>query len=84
MSDKIDTLAMTFVVKPVFVAPSEPGWWLWEVSRVDPTDPAGRRVLMESTSRWRWLAIARALHFAWLSRNNRWTRHIINPSESAS
>lgn len=66
------TVAFQIIVEPDPGAIGEPGWWLWEVSTPDRTRPMGRHVLMESSSRWRWLAISRALLFAWQSRNNRY------------
>lgn len=65
-------VAFQIIVEPDPGVIGEPGWWLWEVSRPDPTRPAGRMVLREQSSRWRWVAILRALHFAWISRNNRY------------
>ncbi|HEX5997394.1 MAG TPA: hypothetical protein VFY84_19815 [Jiangellales bacterium] len=63
---------MTTVAFQIIVEPDPGGWWLWEVSTPDAARPMGRHVLMESSSRWRWLAISRALLFAWQSRNNRY------------
>lgn len=63
--------ALTIIVEPDQGVIAEPGWWIWEVSTPDNTRPAGRHILMESSARWRWLAIVRGLWFAWLSRNNR-------------
>jgi hypothetical protein len=69
---EMSTFAITIIVEPDKGAIGEPGWWIWEVSQPDETRPAGRHVLAEDSARWRWLAIARALRFAWLSRNNRY------------
>lgn len=67
----MNAFSRMIIVEPDPGAIGEPGWWLWEVSTPDPTRPMGRRILMESSSRWRWLAVLRALCFAWLGRNDR-------------
>lgn len=76
--------AFTIIIEPDPGIIGEPGWWLWEVSTPDATRPLGRHVLMESSSRWRWLATVRALWFAWLSRNNRYGAAQAGSSEEES